>query len=141
MAYQASVRQLFSVSATKGLVLKVVLGIVAALCWVGSLLLGFGLLLNPEDRSVVGWTQMLLIVLMTFGSLSTGIVLLLLAKKDRPRLGNAGWGFIALAAIVWVDVTLALWIVAALPLFGVWLLVRWFRQKPPVNEGAPPVSE
>ena len=134
-------RQLFSVSATKGLVLKVVLGIVAALCWVGSLLLGFGLLLNPEDRSVVGWTQMLLIVLMTFGSLSTGIVLLLFAKKDRPRLGNAGWGFIALAAIVWVNVTLALWIVAALPLFGVWLLVQWFRQKPPVNEGAPPVSE
>jgi hypothetical protein len=84
---------------------------------------------------------MLLIVLMTFASLLTGIVILLSASKERPHAGNVGWMFIVLSAIIWMDVTLALWIVAILPLFGVWSLVRWFRQKSPASENEPPMPE
>jgi len=110
--------------------LKVLTGILAALCWLGSTMTGFSLLLNPMDRSVAGWSGMLLMVLLSLAGIFTGLFLLRFANPDRAWPGNAGWLCIGLTLFVWVDMRVALGALTVLPLVGIWLLVRWFRQKP-----------
>ena len=99
--------------------------------------MGASLVLNPLDRSVVGWSQMLVLVLLTMASALTGVLLLLFASKEHPHAGNVGWMFIVLSATLWADMRLALWIAALLPLFGIWRLVGWFRQKSPASDSDP----
>lgn len=116
--------------------MKVVIAILAALCWLGGLMAGAAYALDGLDRSVAGLPGMLMLLLLTLAAALTGIWLRMLAAQ-HPRLGHFAWVFFAFVFLLWTNFQLALASLLLVPLAGVWLLVQWFRKKPDAGDTPP----